>query len=134
MLIEFQTRVVLNSWQVLLTTPLRFISILYKSILRCRNISDKELITKRSKSVNTVTRKRPGRPEFDSREGSDRIFSIRRLVQTGSWVHAAPYPMGTGRFISWELGCRLVKLTTHVLVELRLRIHGAVSPFPHTFL
>jgi hypothetical protein len=48
----------------------------------------------RDSSVVIATRLRPGRSEFDSRQGLG-IFSLRHRVQTGSTAHPVSYPMGT---------------------------------------
>jgi hypothetical protein len=51
------------------------------------------LIGSRGSSVSIVTRLRPGRLGFDSRQG---FFSLCHRTQVGSGVHPASYSMGTG--------------------------------------
>jgi len=42
------------------------------------------------------------------------------------------YPVGTWGLFPWEQSGRGVKLTTHFHLVPRLRMHGCVSPLPHT--
>jgi hypothetical protein len=51
-------------------------------------------------------------------------FSLHHHIQNGSGAHLASYPMGT-RALS--LG---VKLTTHLHLVPRSRLHGAIPPLP----
>jgi hypothetical protein len=52
------------------------------------------------------------------------ILSLRHCVQTGSETHPVFCPIGIG-----EIFPRGVKLTTHLHLMSRLRMHGAVPPF-----
>jgi hypothetical protein len=56
-----------------------------------------------------------------------RDFSFLCNVQISSVAHPASYPMGTGA--SWG-GRRGMKLTSHLHLLLRLRMHVAIPPLP----
>jgi len=53
-------------------------------------------------------------------------FSLHHRVQTGSEAHPASYPMDSRE--SFPGGD--MKLTTHLHLVLRSRIHGAILPLP----
>jgi hypothetical protein len=58
--------------------------------------------------------------DFESRQEQD--FSCLSVVQTGSGAHPVSYPMGIGGFSPGYSG-QVVKLTTHLQLEARSRIH-----------
>jgi hypothetical protein len=57
-------------------------------------------------------------------------FSQDHCIQTGPGAHPASYPMGTRDSFPWAEAARGVKLTTHLHLELRSRMRGAIPPLP----
>jgi hypothetical protein len=57
-------------------------------------------------------------------------FSLQNRVQKGSWAHPASYPMGAGGSFLGERGGRDVKLTTHLHLEPKTRMRGAIPLLP----
>jgi len=68
-----------------------------------------------------VTRLQTGQSGFDS-QNRQGIFHLCHCIQNDSVVHPASYPMGTGG----------MKLTTHLHLVPKIRMHGSICPFPHT--
>jgi len=64
--------------------------------------------------------------------GNDGNFSPHRRVQTGFRAHPASYPMGIRGLFPWAQSSLGMKLTTHLDLMPRLRLHGAVLPLLHT--
>jgi hypothetical protein len=65
--------------------------------------------------------------------GSEGICSLRYRIQTGSVDHPSSYPVGTsGSFSGRKVAEAGVELTTHLQLVSRLRMLGAIPPFPYT--
>jgi len=81
------------------------------------------------------TRLRAGRSRFRIRVGA-RGFSFLHTVQTGSGAHPASYSIGTGSPPPLPVKAAVfrVKLTTHLHLMPSLKISGAVTLLPLTYL
>jgi hypothetical protein len=79
--------------------------------------------------IRIMSRLRPWRQGFDSRQGQC-YFSLPH-VKTGSGAHPPSYPTGTGNSFP-EVQRSGMKLTTYIHLVPRLRMRGAILPFPHT--
>jgi hypothetical protein len=57
-------------------------------------------------------------------------FSLHHRVQNCSWTHPASYPMGTTDSFPKAILAEGVKLTTHLHLVPKKRMHGAIPPLP----
>jgi hypothetical protein len=53
-------------------------------------------------------------------------FSLHHRIQTGFRAHPASYPLGTGSSFPGGKAAGIVKLTTHLHLVPRPRMHGAL--------
>jgi hypothetical protein len=66
----------------------------------------------------------------DSSPGTGWEFSLHHCVQTGSWAHLSSYPVGTRGPFPAGKAARMLKLTTHLHLVPKSRMHGAIPPLP----
>jgi hypothetical protein len=59
-------------------------------------------------------------------------MSLPHSIQTRSGTQAASYTMGTGASFAAGNAAQDLKLTTHIPLAPRLRMHGAILPFLYT--
>jgi hypothetical protein len=75
-------------------------------------------------SDSEVTKLRAGRSGLISRRCNNGIFSLRHRFQTGSGVHPASYPMGTGGCYPGEKAAS--SRMREAIPPLPIRLHGVV--------
>jgi hypothetical protein len=87
----------------------------------------------RCSSVNTVTSLRAGRPWFDSWQGQWRNIFSSPPRPYRHWGPPNLLPAGCRElFPRGGQSGRVVNLTVHLHLLLRLTIHGVIPPLPHT--